>query len=86
MWARAEQITREAMAESQIPFVEAPGGAAHYGPKVDFMIRSVTGKEFAASTNQLDLYTPQRFGLTYHDSDGTEKPVVVIHRAPLGSH
>ncbi|MGH3687329.1 MAG: threonine--tRNA ligase [Pseudonocardiaceae bacterium] len=86
MWTTAERITREAMEESQIPFVEEIGGAAHYGPKVDFVIRAVTGKEFAASTNQVDLYTPQRFGLTYHDSDGTEKPVVVIHRAPLGSH
>jgi len=86
MWATSERITREAMDESGIPYVEELGGAAHYGPKVDFMIRSVTGKEFAASTNQVDLYTPHRFGLTYHDSDGTEKPVVVIHRAPLGSH
>ena len=59
---------------------------AHYGPKVDFVIRAVTGKEFAVSTNQVDLYTPQRFGLTYHDRDGNEKPVAVIHRAPLGSH
>ncbi|MFE6355536.1 threonine--tRNA ligase [Streptomyces rochei] len=86
MWEDAERITREAMEESDIPFQIDLGGAAHYGPKVDFMIRAVTGKEFAASTNQVDLYTPQRFGLTYHDSDGTEKPVVVIHRAPLGSH
>jgi threonyl-tRNA synthetase len=86
MWTTAERITREAMDESNIPYIEELGGAAHYGPKVDFMIRSVMGKEFAASTNQVDLYTPQRFGLTYHDSDGTEKPVVVIHRAPLGSH
>jgi threonyl-tRNA synthetase len=86
MWATAEQITRDAMDESNIPYVEDPGGAAHYGPKVDFMIRSVTGKEFAASTNQVDLYMPGRFGLTYHDADGTEKPVAVIHRAPLGSH
>ncbi|MHA7962343.1 threonine--tRNA ligase [Streptomyces sp. L500] len=86
MWETAERITREAMEESDIPFEIDLGGAAHYGPKVDFMIRAVTGKEFAASTNQVDLYTPQRFGLTYHDSDGTEKPVVVLHRAPLGSH
>ncbi|MGH3915246.1 MAG: threonine--tRNA ligase, partial [Pseudonocardiaceae bacterium] len=86
MWATAERITREAMDESGIPYVEDFGGAAHYGPKVDFIIRSVTGKEFGASTNQVDLYTPQRFELSYHDSDGAEKPVVVIHRAPLGSH
>lgn len=85
MWTDAERITREAMEESNIPYVEEIGGAAHYGPKVDFMIRTVTGKEYAASTNQVDLYTPQRFGLNYNSSDGTEKPVVVIHRAPLGS-
>ncbi len=86
MWERAEKITREAMDESGIPYVEDIGGAAHYGPKVDFIIRSVTGKEFAASTNQVDLYTPERFGLTYRDASGAEEPVVVIHRAPLGSH
>lgn len=86
MWHNAERITREAMEESGIPYVEELGGAAHYGPKIDFIIRAVTGKEFAASTNQVDLYTPRRFELTYHDSDGTDKPVVVIHRAPLGSH
>ena len=86
MWRVAEEVTRAAMEESNIPFVEEIGGAAHYGPKVDFMIRAVTGKEFAASTNQVDLYTPQRFDLTYHDSDGSERSVVVIHRAPLGSH
>jgi threonyl-tRNA synthetase len=86
MWQTAERITREAMDESNIPYVEDFGGAAHYGPKVDFIIRAVTGKEFAASTNQIDLYTPERFGLTYHDSDSQEKTVAVIHRAPLGSH
>ncbi len=86
MWRTAERITREAMDESNIPYVEDPGGAAHYGPKVDFVIRAVTGKEFSASTNQIDLYTPQRFGLTFRDSDGAEKPVAVVHQAPLGSH
>lgn len=86
MWTEAERLTREAMEESGIPYVEDIGGAAHYGPKVDFFIRAVTGKEFASSTNQIDLYTPSKFGLTFHDSDGTEKPVAVIHRAPLGSH
>lgn len=86
MWTDAERITREAMDESNIPYVEDVGGAAHYGPKVDFMFRTVTGKPYAASTNQVDLYTPSRFGLTYTDSDGTDKPVAVIHRAPLGSH
>jgi threonyl-tRNA synthetase len=86
MWLDAERITREAMDESRIPYVEEIGGAAHYGPKVDFIIKAVTGKEFAASTNQVDLYMPRRFDLKYRASDGYDKGVVVIHRAPLGSH
>lgn len=86
MWTDAERITREAMDESGIPYVEDVGGAAHYGPKVDFVVRSVTGKEFAASTNQVDLYMPKRFDLTYVDDTGKDQFVVVIHRAPLGSH
>ena len=86
MWEKAERITRSAMERSGIPFVLDVGGAAHYGPKIDFVIKSVTGREFAASTNQVDLYTPARFGLTYRANDGTDKQPVVIHRAPLGSH
>ena len=86
MWETAERITREAMEESGIPYVEDIGGAAHYGPKADFIIRSVTGREFAASTNQLDLYMPNRFGLSFVNSQGNEETPAVIHRAPLGSH
>lgn len=85
MWAEAERITREAMEESGIPYVEDIGGAAHYGPKVDFIIHSVTGREFAASTNQVDLYMPGRFGLSYRAADGTDQEPVILHRAPLGS-
>jgi threonyl-tRNA synthetase len=86
MWAEAERLTREAMEESGIPYTEEIGSAAHYGPKVDFIIRSVTGKEFAAATNQLDLYMPERFDLKYIDASGREEYVAVLHRAPLGSH
>jgi len=85
MWDLAERITREAMDESGIHYVTDVGGAAHYGPKADFIIRSVSGREFAASTNQLDLYMPGRFDLTYRAADGTEQLVAILHRAPLGS-
>jgi threonyl-tRNA synthetase len=86
MWQAAEAITRQAMDESGIPYTEDVGGAAHYGPKVDFVVRSVTRREFAASTNQVDLYMPKRFNLTYVSASGREEYVVVLHRAPLGSH
>ncbi len=86
MWATAERITREAMEASGIDYVEEIGGAAHYGPKVDFVLRSATGLEYAASTNQLDLYLPARFDLSFTNESGAPERPAMIHRAPLGSH
>ncbi|MBI4078741.1 MAG: threonine--tRNA ligase [Candidatus Levybacteria bacterium] len=86
LWEFTEQSLREAMRESGLPFEEAIGEAAFYGPKVDFQIKSVIGREETASTNQLDFIASERFGLKYVDSNGQEKPVFVIHRAPLGTH
>lgn len=85
-WEKSVAIIRRAMKRSKLPYVEAAGEAAFYGPKVDFQIRSVIGREESASTNQLDFLAAQRFNLTYRDKDGADKPVYVIHRAPLGSH
>ncbi len=85
-WKAAGDIILAAMKETGLPYVEAEGEAAFYGPKVDFMIRSVIGTEYAISTNQLDFMATQTFGLTYIGEDGSEHPVYVIHRAPLGSH
>lgn len=85
-WEKAEELMRKACEKSGIRTVDDIGGAAFYGPKTDFTIRSSIGREFAISTNQLDLFMPQRFNLTYTDKDGSEKLCAVIHRAPLGSH
>ncbi|MGH6887939.1 MAG: threonine--tRNA ligase [Rhizomicrobium sp.] len=85
-WLAAAEIIRAAMKESGYRYVEAKGEAAFYGPKVDFMIKSVIGTEYAISTNQLDFLATQTFGLNYIGDDGKEQPVYVIHRAPLGSH
>jgi threonyl-tRNA synthetase len=75
-----------AMKESGLPYKEVEGEAAFYGPKIDFQIFNVMGNEFSISTNQLDFYASERFGLTYRGEDGGNHPVYVIHRAPLGSH
>ncbi|MBS0359076.1 MAG: threonine--tRNA ligase [Proteobacteria bacterium] len=85
-WKEALKIIKEAMEESGYPFVEVEGEAAFYGPKVDFMIKSVIGTEYAISTNQLDFLATERFDLNYIAEDGQKHPVYVIHRAPLGSH
>ncbi|MBU0576389.1 threonine--tRNA ligase [Patescibacteria group bacterium] len=86
MWALAEKLMREAVSRVDIKMVEEAGSAAFYGPKIDFVVRSSIGREFALSTNQIDLYMGDRFGLKYVDQDGLEKTPVIIHRAPLGSH
>lgn len=85
-WRKSLQIIRKAMKRSQLPFEEVEDEAAFYGPKVDFQIKSVIGREETASTNQLDFIATQRFNLTYRDKSGKNKPVYVIHRSPLGSH
>jgi threonyl-tRNA synthetase len=85
-WQQSEQVVREAMIESGLPFVEAKGEAAFYGPKIDVQFRTVTGREETASTNQLDFAVPKRLGLTYVGADGQEHHPYVIHRAPLGTH
>ncbi|HLJ51846.1 MAG TPA: threonine--tRNA ligase [Rhizomicrobium sp.] len=85
-WSAAADVIRQAMEESGFPYVEAKGEAAFYGPKVDFMIKSVIGTEYAISTNQLDFMATTNFNLNYIGEDGHEHPVYVIHRAPLGSH
>jgi threonyl-tRNA synthetase len=85
-WNNAIAIIREALQESNYPYVEVEGEAAFYGPKVDFMIKSAIGTEYAISTNQLDFMAAMRFDLHYTGEDGKKHPVYVIHRAPLGSH
>jgi len=86
MWGKAEKITLDYIKKSKIPYEVEEGEAAFYGPKIDFNIKTVTGKVFSASTNQLDFFIPKAFGLKYTDKDGQEKTPVCIHRAPLGSH
>ncbi len=86
IWDSAEEMMRKAIDKSGIKCIDDVGGAAFYGPKIDFIVTSSVGREFALSTNQLDLYMPQRFNLEYTDKDGSKKGCAVIHRAPLGSH
>lgn len=85
-WEKAAQILRRAAKEARVETIDDIGGAAFYGPKFDFNIKSVTGRTFGASTNQLDFGSGKRFNLTYIDNQGQEKIIpYIIHRAPLGS-
>lgn len=84
--AKAETLVIEAMEEVNVPYESIRGEAAFYGPKIDFQVSNVVGREETASTNQLDLVMAERFGLRYKASDGSEPHPMIIHRAPLGTH
>ena len=79
-------MVRKVLIDSKINYVEVPNEAAFYGPKIDVQVWSVIGREFTLATNQVDFAVPAKFGLTYRDSDNTEKTPLCIHRAPLGTH
>ena len=85
VWQRAQDAAREALRASGHPFVEAPGEAAFYGPKLDVQIKDAIGREFSLSTNQIDFLLPERFGLEYVTSEQTMERPVMLHRAPIGS-
>ena len=71
--------------ELGVPFSEEGGEAAFYGPKVDFIVRDVIGREWQLGTVQVDYNLPERFDLTYQGADGSPHRPVMIHRAPFGS-
>jgi threonyl-tRNA synthetase len=85
MWNKAEGALRSALDVFGHPYQSVPGEAAFYGPKLDVQLQDHSGKEFSASSVQLDFLLPQRFGLRYINSNGKINKPVMIHRAPLGS-
>ena len=66
-------------------YVEEPGEAAFYGPKIDFVVKDVIGREWQPGTVQVDYNLPERFDLSYIGSDNEKHRPVMIHRAPFGS-
>lgn len=84
-WDEAETMLREVLHERKCHFVEAPGEAAFYGPKIDVQMRNFSGKEDTAFTVQYDFCMPGRFNLAYIDADGAKKEPVVVHRSSIGA-
>ena len=68
-----------------LPYDEAPGEAAFYGPKADFVVRDCIGRQWQLGTVQLDYVLPERFKLHYTGADNLPHTPVMIHRAPFGS-
>lgn len=84
-WEKAEAACRAAAATLGVPFTEEPGEAAFYGPKIDFVVKDVIGREWQLGTVQVDYNLPERFALEYIGPDNKPHRPVMIHRAPFGS-
>ena len=84
-WNKAEQACREAAESLGVPYSLASGEAAFYGPKIDFLVHDVLGRQWQLGTVQVDYNLPKRFDLSYTGPDNQQHRPVMIHRAPFGS-
>lgn len=84
-WDKAETALGEAVKTLEVDYEEELGEAAFYGPKIDFVVKDVIGREWQLGTVQVDYNLPERFDLSYVGSDNKDHRPVMIHRAPFGS-
>lgn len=85
VWEESQAKLKDLVEEMGFDYKEAPGEAAIYGPKLDFMAEDSLGREWQISTIQIDMNMPHRFGLKYVGQDGSDQEPVMIHRAIVGS-
>ena len=86
LWKETEELVRNVLIETEVPFVEVKGEGAFYGPKIDVQIWSTIGREFTLATNQVDFAQPRSFNLSFTNQHNEPEIPLIIHRAPLGTH
>lgn len=86
LWKETEELVRNVLIETKVPFVEVKGEGAFYGPKIDVQIFSAIGREFTLATNQVDFAQPRSFKLSFTNQNNEQEIPLAIHRAPLGTH
>lgn len=85
MWEAGEALLRRVLEKLQLPYVEAPGEAAFYGPKIDVQFRTAAGKDETLVTIQVDFHLPNQFGLEYIGEDGQAHRPIIVHRGVLST-
>jgi len=85
VWDESERILESACKKSGHTVKVNPGDGAFYGPKLDFHLQDSLGRAWQCGTIQLDMNLPERFDLTYIDSDGSKKRPIMLHRVIFGS-
>jgi threonyl-tRNA synthetase len=84
-WKFTEEILRKVATDKKLDFTEEQGEAAFYGPKLDFKIKDSLGRLWQCSTLQFDFNLPERFELSFINSEGQQERPYVLHRALFGS-
>ncbi|MFA5080420.1 MAG: threonine--tRNA ligase [Candidatus Paceibacterota bacterium] len=84
-WSFSESVLRKVAIEKELNFVEEEGEAAFYGPKLDFKIKDVLGREWQCSTLQFDFNLPERFEMEFTNEQGEKEQPYMLHRALFGS-
>ncbi len=84
-WEKAEAALKEVLTAEGLPFDINEGDGAFYGPKIDVKLKDAIGRKWQCATIQCDFALPERFDLTYVDSDGKRKRPVMLHRVVLGA-
>jgi threonyl-tRNA synthetase len=84
-WKFTEKVLEEVAKEEDLDYTKELGEAAFYGPKLDFKIKDVLGREWQCSTLQFDFNLPERFDMSFINSDGKEERPYMLHRALFGS-
>lgn len=85
-WESTQNALREVLKEKNLPFTEAEGEAAFYGPKIDIQAKNVYGKEDTMITIQLDCAIAENFDMSYIDQNGDKVRPYIIHRTSLGCY
>ena len=85
-WESTQEALRKILIDKGLPFKEADGEAAFYGPKIDIQAKNVYGKEDTMITVQLDCAIAEKFDLYYIDKDGAKVRPYIIHRTSLGCY
>lgn len=85
-WEETQGMMRKFLQELNIPFVEAEGEAAFYGPKLDIQAKNVYGKEDTMVTIQLDCEIAEKFDMYYIDEKGDKVRPYIIHRTSMGCY
>ncbi len=84
-WQKATSALEESLKEKGLPYDINAGEGVFYGPKIDIKLKDALNRKWQCATIQCDFTLPQRFGLSYVDSDGREKQPIMLHRVLLGS-